>query len=111
MKLVCTCMVDECSKGEKCKKWCMVRLCRKVQKVVKSLRKASCFEEMESALDKLDGLENELESAYEWCDHHKGESRKSCANRKKVSCLQKACEKLRDVFEEVFELSEDEDDE
>ena len=86
----CTCMVDECSKGESCKKWCMVRMSKKLQKVVKNLHKASCFEEMESALDKLDDLEYELEKACEWLVDHKGDKRKSCSSRKKVLMLQKA---------------------
>ncbi|MCO5572868.1 hypothetical protein L7F22_026627 [Adiantum nelumboides] len=104
-------MVDECSKGESCKKWCMVRMGKKLQKVVQKLHKASCFEEMENALDKLDDLEYELEKAYEWLDDHKGDKRKSCSSRKKVCMLQKACERLRDAYEDEFEEeSSDEDD-
>ncbi|MCO5580718.1 hypothetical protein L7F22_034588 [Adiantum nelumboides] len=66
---------------------------------------------MENALDKLDDLEYELEKAYEWLDDHKGDKRKSCSSRKKVCMLQKACERLRDAYEDEFEEeSSDEDD-
>ncbi|MCO5606360.1 hypothetical protein L7F22_060548 [Adiantum nelumboides] len=65
---------------------------------------------MESALDKLDDLEYDLESAYEWIDNHKGKSRKSCASRNKVRQLLEACGKLTDVFANEFESSEKEDD-
>ncbi|MCO5571363.1 hypothetical protein L7F22_025101 [Adiantum nelumboides] len=66
---------------------------------------------MENALDKLDDLEYELEKAYEWLDDHKGDKRKSCSSRKKICMLQKACERLRDAYEDEFEEeSSDEDD-
>ncbi|MCO5557576.1 hypothetical protein L7F22_011142 [Adiantum nelumboides] len=66
---------------------------------------------MENALDKLDDLEYELEKAYEWLDDHKGDKRKSCSTRKKICMLQKACERLRDAYEDEFEEeSSDEDD-
>ncbi|MCO5570992.1 hypothetical protein L7F22_024723 [Adiantum nelumboides] len=66
---------------------------------------------MENALDKLDDLKYELEKAYEWLDDHKGDKRKSCSSRKKVCMLQKACERLRDAYEDEFEEeSSDEDD-
>ncbi|MCO5552875.1 hypothetical protein L7F22_006394 [Adiantum nelumboides] len=66
---------------------------------------------MENALDKLDDLEYELEKAYEWLDDRKRDKRKSCSSRKKVCMLQKACERLRDAYEDEFEEeSSDEDD-
>ncbi|MCO5596351.1 hypothetical protein L7F22_050412 [Adiantum nelumboides] len=66
---------------------------------------------MENTLDKLDDLEYELEKAYEWLDDHKGDKRKSCSSRKKICMLQKACERLRDAYEDEFEEeSSDEDD-
>ena len=80
-------MVDECSKGESCKKRCMARMCNKLQKVLKKLHRASCFQEMESALAKLDDLEDDLENAYEWLDDHKGDRHKSCSSRKKIGNL------------------------
>ena len=87
-------------------------MCKKLQKVVQKLNKPSYFEEMESALDKLDDLAYELEKAYEWLDDHKGDRRNSCSSRKKIGNLQKACERLRDAYEDEFEeeSSSNEDD-
>ncbi|KAI5054262.1 hypothetical protein GOP47_0030844 [Adiantum capillus-veneris] len=67
---------------------------------------------MERTLEKLDDFEDDLENAYEWPDDHKGDRRKSCSSRKKVFKLKKACEKLRDAYENEFEgdSSADDDD-
>ncbi|MCO5569012.1 hypothetical protein L7F22_022718 [Adiantum nelumboides] len=54
---------------------------------------------MEGAFEKLNDFEDDLHNAFEWLENHKGERRKSCSSRKKVCILQKACERLRDAYE------------
>ncbi|MCO5560736.1 hypothetical protein L7F22_014356 [Adiantum nelumboides] len=41
---------------------------------------------------------------------HKSKRRKSCSSRKKVCILQKACERLRDAYEDVFKMDSSDDD-
>lgn len=107
----CPCIVDECSKGDTCRKWCMVDLCTKFHKIICKVHKASDWEEMKNALGKLDDFEDDLENAYEWLDNHKGDKQKSCSSRKKIGKLQKVCERLRDAYEDEFygESSDDDD--
>ena len=75
------------------------------------MHKASTCKEINNALGRLADFEDDLENAYEWLENHKGDKQKSCSNRKSIGKLQKACEKLRDAFEDEFngESSEDDD--
>ena len=98
----CPCAIDECSKGDTCRKWCMFDLCMKFQKIIRKVHKASVWEEMKNALGRLADFEDDLENAYEWLDNHKGDRQKSCSSRKSIGKLQKACEKLRDASEDEF---------
>ena len=66
----CPCVVDECSKGDACRKWCMVDLCTKLQKISCKLHEASSYKKMKRALEKLDDFEDDLENAHYWLDDH-----------------------------------------
>ncbi|MCO5603693.1 hypothetical protein L7F22_057844 [Adiantum nelumboides] len=66
---------------------------------------------MEGDFQKLCDFEDDLENAFEWLEDHKGERRKSCSSRKKVCFLQKACERLRDAYEDDFKMESSDDDE
>ncbi|MCO5584119.1 hypothetical protein L7F22_038042, partial [Adiantum nelumboides] len=65
---------------------------------------------MKNALQRLADFEDDLENAYEWLDTHKEDRKKSCSSRKSIGQLQKACEKLRDTFEDEFEGESSDDD-
>ncbi|MCO5578878.1 hypothetical protein L7F22_032725 [Adiantum nelumboides] len=103
----CPCAV---SKGDACRKWCMVDLCTKFHRIIRKVQKASDLEEMKNALQRLFDFEDDLENAYEWLDTHKGDKKKSCSIKKSIGQLQKACEKLREISEDWFEGVSSDDD-
>ncbi|MCO5581297.1 hypothetical protein L7F22_035176 [Adiantum nelumboides] len=106
-----TCMVDECSKGDACKYFCMADLCTKFLQDVKRCHKASSRGKFWVVEEKLDDLECLLEDALEYTYEYKGRRMKSCSTKKGIRCLQKACLHLRDKFEEEFGFDESNDDE
>ena len=106
----CPCVVHECPQGDVCRRWCMVDLCTKLHKIGCKLHEASSCKKMERALEKLDDFKDDLESAYKWLDDHEGKRRKSCSSRKKVWMLLKACERLRDAYEDEFKGESSDDD-
>ena len=106
----CPCVVDDCSMDDACRKWCMVVLCTNFQKVSCKLHDASSYEKMQRALEKLYDFEEDLDNAYEWLDDHTRDQKNSCSSRKKVCILQKACERFRDTYKDVFKESSNDDD-
>ena len=68
----CQCVVDDCSMDDACRKWCMVDLCTKFQKVSCKLHDASSCPKMTRALDKLYDFEEDLDNAYAYLDDHTG---------------------------------------
>ncbi|MCO5569939.1 hypothetical protein L7F22_023653 [Adiantum nelumboides] len=105
----CPCAVDECSKGDACRKWCMVDLCTKLQKLSRRIQKAS-VDGTQVAWDKLEDFEDYLERAYEWLTNYNGKRRTSCSSRKEVRKLQEACDRLRDACVAEFEDESSDDD-
>ena len=56
----------------------------------------------------LEDFEDELESAYEYHNEHKGRRCRSCSSKKRVKIIEKSCEKMRDRYEDKFD-SDDKD--
>ena len=68
----CPFMVDNGSKGDACRKWCMVDLCTKLHKISLKMHEESSYEKIIRALEKLVHFESDLENAYEWFRHTVG---------------------------------------
>ena len=105
----CAFICEDCPMGDACKKFCIFDLCTKFHKIIKRFHKASSYERMERAFEKLDDFEVLLEDAYEYHKVHKGRRCRSCSSKKKVKMLEKACEKLRYRYEDKFESDSDDD--
>ncbi|MCO5577532.1 hypothetical protein L7F22_031363 [Adiantum nelumboides] len=105
----CPCAIDECSMGNARKSG--VWLINAQSSIICKVHKALEWGETKNALQTLADFEDDLENAFEWLDNHRGDMQKSCSSRKSIKRLQKACEKLRDTFEDEFEggLSDDDD--
>ena len=101
----CVYVCEDCPKGDECKYWCMVDLCTTFQKIIKRFHNASSYEKMERAREKLEEFEDLLEEVYEWHDDRKGKRHKSCSSKMMVSMLDKACDRLREKFEDEFSES------
>ena len=106
----CPHVFEECLKGKECKYWCMVDLCTKLHKIIKKFHKASSSRKMERAFEKLDAFERDLESAYDYHENREGRRSRSCSSKKRVARLQKACEALREKYEDEFESDSRESD-
>ena len=106
----CPYMSEECCMGDDCKKFCMVALCTKFHKIIIKFHKASTCEKMKRYKKKLEEFGEVPEDAFEYHEGHKGNRCKSCSSKKRVRMLEKACEKLREKYEDEFESSDDDDD-
>lgn len=85
-------------------------MCESLHKIIKKLCKASYFDELEKAREKLDRFQDFLESAYEWHDDHKRRRSRSCSSKKRVARLERACEALHEKYEDELEGDSSESD-